>query len=111
MYTIPSKIEDAAKKLTEEKYVIQIVPLKYIPVTEVSKMIKPFLSDGADIIEHPPQNILLIGDIASNIRKVRRSHRPFRYRYLYGSEGQDLSDLQFGRQRYCEGDGADLCLF
>ena len=70
MYTIPSKIEDAAKKLTEEKYVILIVPLNYIPVTEASKMIKPFLSDGADIIEHPPQNILLIGDMASNIRKV-----------------------------------------
>ncbi len=48
---------------------IQIIPLRYIPVTEVSKMIKPFLSDGADIIEHPPQNVLIIGDIASNIQK------------------------------------------
>ena len=49
---------------------IQIILLKYIPVSDVSKMIKPFLSDGADIIEHPPQNILIVGDIASNIRKV-----------------------------------------
>jgi general secretion pathway protein D len=69
LYTPLSKIEDTAKTLAEEKYVIQIIPLKYIPVTEVSKMVKPFLSDGADIIEHPPQNILLLGDIASNIRK------------------------------------------
>jgi len=43
--------------------------LKYIPVTEVSKMIKPFLSDGADIVEHPPHNILILGDVASNIKK------------------------------------------
>lgn len=65
----PSRIDDAARALAEEKYVIQIIPLQYIPVTEVSKMIKPFLSDGADIVEHPPQNVLILGDIASNIRK------------------------------------------
>jgi general secretion pathway protein D len=70
LYTLPSRIEDSGKSLLEEKYVIQIIPLKFIPVAEVSKMIKPFLSDGADIIEHPSQNILLVGDIASNIRKV-----------------------------------------
>ena len=43
--------------------------MKYVPVTEVSKMIKPFLSDGADIVEHPPSNILIIGDLASNVKK------------------------------------------
>lgn len=70
LYTPPSKIEDSGKLLTDEKYVIQIIPLKFIPVAEASKMIKPFLSDGADIIEHPSQNILLVGDIASNIKKI-----------------------------------------
>ena len=53
----------------EEKYTIQIIQLRYIPVAEVSKMIKPFLSDGADIIEHPPNNIVIIGDVASNVKK------------------------------------------
>jgi general secretion pathway protein D len=70
MYTPLSKIEDSDKSLSDEKYFIQIVPLKFIPVAEVSKMVKPFLSDGADLVEHPSQNILIIGDIASNIRKV-----------------------------------------
>jgi general secretion pathway protein D len=32
-------------------------------------MIKPFLSDGADIVEYPQQNLLVVGDIASNIQK------------------------------------------
>ncbi len=54
----------------DERYTIQIVQLNYIPATEVSKMIKPFLSDGADIVEHPPHNILILGDVASNVRKV-----------------------------------------
>jgi general secretion pathway protein D len=65
----PSTAKDSTKMPTEEKYTIQIVSLKFIPVTEVSKMIKPFLSDGADIVEYSPHNILIIGDIASNVKK------------------------------------------
>jgi general secretion pathway protein D len=66
---LPSPTRDPGKPPSEENYTIQIVSVKYIPVAEVSKIIKPFLSDGADIIEHPPHNILIIGDIASNIKK------------------------------------------
>ncbi len=65
----PFPPQDSGKPVSEERYVIQILQLKYIPVTEVSKMIKPFLSDGADIVEHPPNNILIIGDLASNVKK------------------------------------------
>lgn len=65
----PSTVKDIGKLPSDEKYLIQIVPLQYIPVTEVSKIVKPFLSDGADIIEHPPHNILIIGDVASNVKK------------------------------------------
>jgi general secretion pathway protein D len=66
---LPSPTREPGKPPSEENYTIQIVSVKYIPVAEVSKIIKPFLSDGADIIEHPPHNILIIGDIASNIKK------------------------------------------
>ncbi len=69
IYTSPLTAKEAGKTLAEERYTIQIIRLKYIPAAEVSKMIKPFLSDGADIVEQPSQNILIIGDIASNIRK------------------------------------------
>jgi general secretion pathway protein D len=68
---IPPSVTGKPEKLpSEERYTIQIVSLKYIPVAEVSKLIKPFLSDGADIIEHPPHNILIIGDISSNVKKT-----------------------------------------
>ncbi len=69
LFTLPTTSEESRKILPEERYTIQIIRLKYIPVTEVSKFIKPFLSDGADIIEHPPHNILIIGDLASNVKK------------------------------------------
>ena len=66
---LPSPTQEPGKQVSENNYTIQIVSVKYIPVAEVSKIIKPFLSDGADIIEHPPHNILIIGDIASNVKK------------------------------------------
>ena len=69
LFTPPSTTIEPEKAPAEEKYTIQIIPLKYIPVAEVSKMIKPFLSDGADIVEHPPHNILILGDLASNVKK------------------------------------------
>jgi general secretion pathway protein D len=67
--TLPATAGDQGKLPPSEKYTIEIISLKYIPVTEVSKLIKPFLSDGADIVEYPPSNILIIGDLASNVRK------------------------------------------
>ena len=69
LYTPPTTFRESGKIQPEEKYTIQIITLKYIPVNEVSKMIKPFLSDGADIIEHPLHNILIIGDVAPNVKK------------------------------------------
>ena len=69
LYTPPAALKEAPGKVEPEKYTIQIIALKFIPVSEVSKIIKPFLSDGADIVEHPPHNILIIGDTASNVKK------------------------------------------
>lgn len=66
----PLAAKDQAKLPPQERYTIQIISLKYIPAAEVSKMIKPFLSDGADIVEHPPHNILMIGDMAANVKKA-----------------------------------------
>lgn len=69
LYTPPTAGKDPQQVPEEEKYTIQIVSLKYIPAGEVAKMIKPFLSDGADIVEHGPQNVVIIGDSAANVRK------------------------------------------
>jgi general secretion pathway protein D len=66
----PADRIEPGRSIPEGRFIIQIIPLKYIPVTEVSKILKPFLTDGADIVEHPPHNILILGDMASNIRKA-----------------------------------------
>ena len=70
LYTPPSMDRERESGQSEERYTIQIIVLKYIPAAEASKMIKPFLTDGADIVEYPNHNILIVGDVASNIRKT-----------------------------------------
>ena len=70
LYVTPTTTGDGAKTPPEERYTIQIVPLSYIAVSELSKIIKPFLSDGAEFIEHPSRNILIIGDMGLNVSKA-----------------------------------------
>jgi general secretion pathway protein D len=70
LYIPPTDRIEPGKLSPEGRYMIQIIPLKFIPVTEVSKLLKPFLSDGADVVEHPPHNLLILGDTASNVRKA-----------------------------------------
>ncbi len=70
LYTPPSVERERGDGQSEERYTIQIIVLKYVPAAEASKIIKPFLTDGADIVEYPNQNILIVGDVASNIRKT-----------------------------------------
>jgi general secretion pathway protein D len=67
--SISPTAERAPGRNQEERYTIQILSLKFIPAAEASKIIKPFLSDGADIVEHPLQNLLVVGDLSSNIQK------------------------------------------
>ena len=62
--------QERGKSYPNEQYNVQIIGLKYIPSGEASKMLKHFLTDGADIIEFPPQNILIVCDLASNIQKA-----------------------------------------
>jgi general secretion pathway protein D len=66
---IPPTADRGAGRSQEERYTIQIFSLRFIPATEASKIIKPFLTDGADIVEHPLQNLLIVGDLSSNIQK------------------------------------------
>jgi general secretion pathway protein D len=70
MYGRPVTDKDKVRTQENEKYTIQIISLKYVPAPEITKMIKPFLSDGADIVEHPQYNLLIVGDVASNILKA-----------------------------------------
>lgn len=58
-------------RLQEEQGVLTyIIPLHYIPSDQAVELIKPFVSDGATVINFASANILIITDYRRNIQQV-----------------------------------------
>jgi len=53
-----------------DRVIIQIVPLSYVSSSDVAKLLKPFMSKGADIIDYKKGNCILIVDTAASIKKL-----------------------------------------
>ena len=49
---------------------IQFVPLRYIPVGEMSKLLKPFLTKAGEIMEYPKNNVMIVVDTNINVKRL-----------------------------------------
>jgi general secretion pathway protein D len=52
--------------------VTQLLPLQYVLAKEVVDLLKKFATDGADISFYEPTNTLILTEVGSNIRRLRR---------------------------------------
>jgi general secretion pathway protein D len=68
---IPSPSGFPRPALLEDRFAIEIVKPSFIPIAELEKVIKPFLSDDKEILSFPQNNMLIVSDLASNIAKLR----------------------------------------
>ncbi len=55
-----------------DRPVTQLVPVEYVPVTEISTVLTPMLSQFGSIIPNPRNNLLIINDLQSNIVRLLR---------------------------------------
>ncbi len=55
-----------------DRPVTQIVPVQYVPVTEISTILNPLLSQFGSIIPNPRNNLLIINDLSSNIVRLMK---------------------------------------
>ncbi len=69
---IPSLTGDGADRLSANQVAMRAFPLQHIPVGEMAKVIRPFLSPGAEAVEVGRANILLVIDTAGNLDKTAR---------------------------------------
>ncbi len=53
-----------------DRPVTQLVPVKYVPVTEVSTVLTPMLSQFGSIIPNPRNSLLIINDLSSNLIRL-----------------------------------------
>ena len=55
-----------------DSVVVQVIPLKYLSANEVSQIIKPLITPGAEITAFEKNRLLLITDFATNVSKLQR---------------------------------------
>ena len=54
----------------DSDFVTRIVPLKYVPATELVNMLKAITNQKAKVIAHKDSNILIISDRAKNVERM-----------------------------------------
>ena len=69
----PSEIKIGRKILADDlkgKAVLQIVPLNYMQSAEVVKLINPFVSTNAVVVDVPKANHIIIADTDANVKRI-----------------------------------------
>jgi len=54
----------------EDSFAMQIVPVRFFSVVEMKKLLTPFVMPGAELVEYPRGNFLIIIDLPSNIQRL-----------------------------------------
>lgn len=57
---------------TEDKVITQLIPLKYADPAEIKRLFTPLISKSSIILAYPSTNILIITDIASNLKRLTK---------------------------------------
>jgi general secretion pathway protein D len=68
---LPVFSDETGKKLpSDDRMVMEIIPLRFISADDASKVLSPFLSDGGAIAVHEGGNVLLIEDNSLNMKRL-----------------------------------------
>jgi general secretion pathway protein D len=64
------KGKEAEDVSSADRPITQVIPVEYVPVTELIALTQPMLSPFGSIIANPRNNLLIINDIASNLKRL-----------------------------------------
>ena len=54
----------------EDSFALQVIPVRFFSVAEMKRVLTPFLRPGAEIVENPRGNFLIVMDLPSNIQRL-----------------------------------------
>ena len=67
----PLEVQDSRLPVApDDQIVLYILRMKYVPGSEMSRLLAPYLSEGASIVVNETGNVLLLADRRSNLRKL-----------------------------------------
>jgi len=55
----------------EDSYALQLIPVRFFSVAELKRLLTPFLQPGAEIVENPRGNFLIVMDTPLNIQRIK----------------------------------------
>lgn len=67
----------SADSPARDSRVLQIVPVNFVPVSDMAELLNPYLSNGGDITYHGAANFLVVTDAPANIGKLLELVRIF----------------------------------
>jgi len=66
----PLEVQEQPRQAPDDQIVLQIVRMKFVAAAEMARLLTPYLSEGASIVNHDAGNILLLSERRSNLRKL-----------------------------------------
>lgn len=64
------KGKEAESVPSEDRPITQIIPVEYVPAGEVGPLLQPLLSPMGSLMPNPRNNLLIVNDVASNIKRI-----------------------------------------
>ena len=62
--------DNSQPESVDDQFVIQVVRMNFVSASEISQLLTPYLSEGANIVVHGGGNVLLISERRGNLRKL-----------------------------------------
>ena len=55
----------------QNEFVIELVKVEHIAVSEMAEILQPFVSPGGDVVAYPRGNLVILVDLAANVERLR----------------------------------------
>ena len=55
----------------QNEFVIELIKVEHIAATEMTEILRPFISPGGDVVAYPRGNLVILTDLASNVERLR----------------------------------------
>ncbi len=72
MLVYPQVGDDPDTIEVKQSFIIQVIKLKYVRASEISEIIQNYSSDNTNIFTHEKDNLMIISDIDSNVKKLMK---------------------------------------
>jgi general secretion pathway protein D len=54
----------------EDSFALEVVPVRFFSVSEMRKLLTPFVTPGGELVDYPRGNFLIVVDLPSNIQRL-----------------------------------------